>query len=340
MPHSLESKLTAIWPPAEWADVTVVAAVSGGADSVALLRALSALKSTGAGRLTAAHLNHQLRPEADEDERFVADLCGQLDVACEVERVDIARLAADSGEGIETAARHARYRFLEKTAGRLGARFVVTAHTADDQIETILHRILRGTGIRGLAGMARARRLGHATLMRPLLTIRRTELLDYLGSLNQPYRNDSSNLDLRFTRNRIRHGLLPRLQHDFNPDVVEAVLRLGALAGQSQEVIDGLVEEWFDRCVTMNDSTTAIVALQECCHPNMNTYLLRELLMTVWRRMRWPLGSMGASKWDELARLAASSEPTKQIFPGGIAVEVAEGEMRLSPIQPPAPSLK
>ena len=192
------------WPPSQWANVTVVVAVSGGCDSVALLRAMAALKAGGEGRLCAAHLNHQLRPDAETDERFVVELCGRLGVPCEVGRMDVGRLAAQAGEGLEAAARKARYRFLKQTAGRLGARFVATAHTADDQAETILHRIVRGTGIRGLAGMARARRLGHATLVRPLLGVRRAELQAYLDAIGQPCRHDPSNLDPRFTRNRIR----------------------------------------------------------------------------------------------------------------------------------------
>ena len=158
--HPFEAQLAAAWPPEDWQDVTVVLAVSGGADSVALLRAMTAVRGGGEGRLAAAHLNHQLRgAESDGDEAFVVELCGRLGIACEVGRTPAGELAAESGDGIEAAARDARYRFLAATAARLGARFVATAHTADDQAETILHRILRGTGIGGLAGIARTRPL-------------------------------------------------------------------------------------------------------------------------------------------------------------------------------------
>jgi tRNA(Ile)-lysidine synthase len=348
MPHPLESKLAQAWLPSHWADVTVLVAVSGGADSVALLRALAALKTGGAGRLCAAHLNHQLRPDAADDERFVVDLCGRLRVACEVERVAVARLAEESGDGIEAAARRARYRFLEQVAGRLGARFVATAHTADDQAETVLHRILRGTGIRGLAGMARVRPLGHATLIRPLLGVRRTELLAYLDSLAQPYCRDPSNLDLRFTRNRIRRRLLPRLQRQCSKDVVESLSRLGELAGQAQDVVDRLVDAWFECCVTIDAPDAARIELGgrsrradiPVCHAGhdpagrqecLPSYLLRELLMAVWRRMGWPQQAMGSVKWQELADMAASAAPaTKRVFPGGVTVEVVDGKMRLS----------
>ncbi len=329
MPHPLELKLAEAWPPSDWADVTVLVAVSGGGDSVALLRAIAALGTAGEGRVCAAHLNHQLRPDSNDDERFVVELSQRLGMPCEVERVAVGRLAAQSGDGVEAAARSARYRFLEQAAGRLGARFVATAHTADDQAETILHRIIRGTGVRGLAGMARVRPLGHATLIRPLLDIRRTELRAYLEALGQPYRHDPSNADRRFTRNRIRHDLLPRLCRRFNPGAVEALLRLGTLAGEAQSVVDVLVDQWFDRCVTVESPAAASIEMAELMHEP--AYLVRELLTLVWRRQGWPMQSMGWQKWDELGELARSTDsPARRVFPGGVMVEVAQGRMRLS----------
>jgi tRNA(Ile)-lysidine synthase len=327
MPHSLESQLAAAWPPSDWGDVTVVVAVSGGCDSVALLRAMQAVRTDGAGRICVAHLNHRLRAEADEDEQFVLDLCRRLGVTCEVGRVDVEQLAAESGDGIEAAARQARYDFLEHVAGRLGARFLATAHTADDQAETILHRIVRGTGVRGLSGMARIRPLGHATLIRPLLGVRRAQLQAYLDAVGQSYRNDSSNADLRFTRNRIRHELMPQLRDRFNSGVTDALLRLGALAAESQEVIDALVAERMDRCVVIEGPAVVRIAVAELA--NQPRYLVRELLMAIWRRQSWPMQAMGRREWDELSELAASVSLPRRSLPGGVTLEVADGTMSL-----------
>jgi tRNA(Ile)-lysidine synthase len=333
MPYPLETRLAEAWPPAAWADVTVLVAVSGGADSVALLRAMAALKTGGDGRLCAAHLNHKLRPDADDDQRFVVDLCGRLNLPCEVGSADAAELAATSGDGIEAAAREVRYDFLQQAAGRLGARFIATAHTADDQAETVLHRIIRGTGIRGLSGMARARPLGHAVLIRPLLGVRRAELVAYVDALGQPYRHDSSNLDPRFTRNRIRRHLLPRLQRHFNAEIVDAILRLGTLAGEVQAVIDDDVDAWFERCVTVDGRGE--VRLELALLAGRPRYLVRELLMAVWRRSGWPMQAMGMLKWDELCDLTTPDAPAvKRIFPGNVLVEVAAGEMRLARVSP------
>jgi tRNA(Ile)-lysidine synthase len=238
------------------------------------------------------------------------------------------------GEGIEEAARRLRYDFLRSTAGRLGARYVVTAHTADDQAETILQRILRGTGLSGLSGIARTRTLGGAALIRPLLDFRRVEIERYLADLGQPYRQDASNFDRRFTRNRIRHELFPLLTREYNAQAVEAILRLGRLAGEVQTVVDGVVEELFERKVRVESRTAVRIELAGL--ETAASYLLRELLMLVWRRQEWPLQAMGFAEWSLLEKMLQrsfsllSKNGEKQIFPGNIQVETVRGEMKLN----------
>lgn len=334
-PHPLEAKLAAAWPPKAWRGVTILLAVSGGVDSVALLRAIIALKTGGEGRLRAAHFNHDLRGEQSEaDEAFVVELCRRFGVPCEVGRAGKGRIAAEGTDGLEAAARSARYAFLQKTAARLGARYVVTAHTADDQAETILHRIIRGTGIGGLAGMERARALGPAaTLIRPLLAVRRAELVAYLDDLGQTYRSDSSNEDTRLTRNRIRHELLPQLAEVFNPSVVDALLRLGTLAGEAQAVIEAIADGLAERCVVCEGSEAVqIDALALAGQPR---YVIRELLMAAWRNQAWPMQAMGFAQWDQLAEMTSACRetspqlPPKQMFPGSVMAELGDDRLRL-----------
>jgi tRNA(Ile)-lysidine synthase len=333
----MHSRLSDTWPPVSWQDVTVLVAVSGGADSVAVLRALRSLKKEGKGGLLAAHFNHRLRgEESDADESFVADLCRKTDVKCEVGRAREEQFEAASN-GIEAAARTARYDFLRETAARVGARYVVTGHTADDQAETILHHILRGTGIAGLAGMARARPLGTAaTLIRPLLGFRRNELVAYLAELGQPFRSDSSNADRAFTRNRIRCQLLPELAEQYNPEVIESLLRLGRLAGEVQTIVDTLVADLHARAVTYPLPCAVHISLTELA--GEPPYIVRELFMAVWRRSDWPLQSMGFREWDLLARMAipcpALPGPAKQMLPGGILAEARTEEVRLNRVLP------
>jgi len=323
--YPLETALAAAWPPVGWQGVTVLAAVSGGADSVAMLRALAALKrkAAGVGRLIVAHFNHRLREEAVEDARFVGQLAERLGLACELGEADTAATARLAGDGLEAAARAERYAFLQAAAERIGARYVVTAHTADDQAETILHRILRGTALAGLAGMSRARPLGHsATLIRPLLGIRRGEIVEYLRQIGQPYREDASNASVAHTRNRIRLELLPQLADQFNPDIVTALLRLGATARDAQRVIDSLTDELLSRAVAFNSPRQVTIDRRELA--GVDRHLTRELFVAIWRRQDWPRQPMGFLQWDRLAEMALAAAPveaTRQTFPGPILAE-------------------
>jgi tRNA(Ile)-lysidine synthase len=330
-PHPFEARLAQGWPPCDWKDLTVLAAVSGGGDSVALLCGLAAIRPPGEGRLIAAHVNHKLRgADSEADEAFVRQLCRRLGLACQVAAAAIDP-AAGRGEGIEASARRARYAALEEMAGRTGARFVVTAHTAEDQAETVLHRVLRGTGVRGLGGMARTRRLGPATLLRPLLGASHAELLAYLGDRGQPYRSDASNRDLRFLRNRIRQELLPLLAKHYNPSIVAALLRLGELARESQTLIDTLVGDVVGQ--SLRSCTMDEVRLDVSALAGQSPHLVREVLAEVWRRRQWPQVAMGFAEWQTLAAMVLEVEaagPRKRMFPGAVLAELRGGELVLS----------
>ncbi len=300
---------------------------------MALLRALVELGGPNAGRLFVGHFDHHLRGEAShEDAAFVAELSQRLAIPCEIGRPN-KPLRGGTGHVAEAVARRARYAFLEELAGRLGARFVATAHTADDQAETILHRILRGTGLAGLAGIPRTRPLGPATLIRPLLAVRRTQILNYLEAIGQDYRRDASNENLAYTRNRLRHELLPWAAEHVNPDAVEAVVRLGHLAAESRAAVADVVKALLERTVVEHsDKAAEIDAAALASHPR---YLVREVLMALWRQMDWPRRAMGYREWDALATLlrsAGAGEPSSgpaRVFPGGVSARCMGGRLRL-----------
>jgi tRNA(Ile)-lysidine synthase len=279
-------------------------------------------------------VNHKLRhADSEADQAFVQALCGQLGLACEVQTAAVNPIVDSRGQGLEAAARRARYAVLEEIAGRVGARFVVTAHTADDQAETILHRILRGTGLRGLRGMSRWRRLGPATLLRPLLGIVRAELAEYLRDRKQAYRTDASNLDLRYMRNRIRKELLPLLATHYNPAIVQALLRLGDLAGESQTLVDSIVYDVTQQCLRRIGPNE--ISLDLSILARQSPHLIREVLLDAWRQQAWPLVSMGFAEWESLATMIlaagepAIGAPRKRTLPGAIMAEILDGELRL-----------
>ncbi len=305
-----EAQLASSWPPQQWFDVTVLVAVSGGPDSVALLRGLHAIGHAGPGRLVVAHLNHRLRGgEADADEQFVRQLACRLGLVCRVEQWELPR---DQQGGLEAAARDTRYDFLRRTAEAYGARFVVTGHTADDQAETVLHHILRGTGLRGLGGIPRARSFGCGSLIRPMLEISREQVLSYLNAIAQPARMDSTNLQMDCTRNRIRHQLLPYLSEQFNPAVVQNLQRLGKLAQQAESVLERLAVDLADQVVSGTGEQVHVNCDRLC---RVEPYLLREMFVVLWKRQQWPQQSMTSWHWDHLARLATSFASSKSPQP-------------------------
>ena len=193
---------------------------------------------------------------------------------------------------------------------------MVTGHTADDQVETVLFNILRGTGLAGLAGMQCARMLGPAvSLIRPLLNVRRTEVLRYLDEIGQLYRVDSTNASADFTRNRIRHELLPLLRDKYNSDIETALTQLSQLAGDAQKLIERLAEELLDRCISPGIAIPGLGSAKHTPKITITTdalaeadrHLVREMFVCLWRRINWPLQNMGFSQWNTLADMAQPS---------------------------------
>ncbi len=218
----------------------VGAAVSGGADSIALLRILLELRTELGIVLSVVHLNHSLRgEESDDDEQFVRDLASQHDLRFFSARSDARSYASEKKSSIEAAARELRYEYFEKLLRDGEFNRLALAHTLDDQAETVLLKLVRGAGTRGLAGIypelhVESKQPGLA-IVRPLLAVQRSEIEEYLERLEQPWREDSTNAELRQTRNRIRHDILPRLCQQVNPKARHALSEAAEIARAEEE---------------------------------------------------------------------------------------------------------
>ena len=312
-----------------------VVAVSGGSDSVGLLRALHAIGPDLGLSLSVAHLDHGARGEAAEaDARFVAGLAADLALP-----FDLGHWRPERAGHFEADARRARYAWLAEVARDRGAAAVAVGQTRDDQAETILHRIVRGTGPRGLAGMPSTRPLdGSMMLIRPILTASRAEVRAWLETLGQAWRDDASNRDTTRTRARIRLELLPRLAADFNPDVVGALLRLGRLAGEASRIVDRRAAEVL-RAATRAASPDAI-GLDRAILARLRRAERAEVFRLAWRRQGWPEAAMTADRWDRLADWARSGRGRASIG-DGVEVEVRDGLIRLlrdgGTQEPPSP---
>lgn len=240
-------------------------AVSAGIDSAALLRLLLELRPDLGIVLSVVHFNHKLRgPESDADQQFVASLAREYDLEFHAESGDVAQHAADKHIGVESAARELRYGFFhrllsENSESNVRLDKVVTGHTLDDQAETVLMRLVRGTGLRGLGGI-HPRLLVEdpdaetpGEIVRPLLAIRRSALQQYLADLRQPWREDPTNPDTRFTRNRLRHGILPLLERDFNPSVTENLAELAEIARGEEDYWENEISGWLGTTVQWSE---------------------------------------------------------------------------------------
>jgi len=312
------------------ADPVVVVAVSGGGDSIGLLRALAGLAPDLGLRLSVAHLDHGTRgAEGRGDAEFVAGLAGRYGLP-----FDLGRWAPTRPGHFEADARRARYGWLAEVAGRRGAGAVAVGQTLDDQAETILHRIVRGTGVGGLAGMPRRRRLAPGVvLIRPLLGVSRREVRDYLAAIGQEFREDSSNLDTTRTRARIRLDLLPKLADEYNPAVVAALVRLGRLAAETDRAASrrigrlarGLVIEANPGCVVLDRPGLA----------RLRPFERAEIIRVAWRSVGWPEGEMDARRWRRLAALVLAERTQMSV---GAEVEAKRTQdcltLRRSPVLP------
>jgi tRNA(Ile)-lysidine synthase len=219
----------------------ICVAISGGADSVALLLTLHAANAAkrdalGIG-LSAAHVHHGIRAgEADTDQQFVEDLCKRLNIPLHIHRVSIPERIVQTGETIEEAARAVRYDYFASLIAAGEADSVLTAHTLDDQAETVLMKLLRGAWTEGLSAIHPVVEVAGprpGKILRPFLNTRRTEIEAWLNQLNQPWREDSTNSDIAYTRNRIRHELLPQLRQ-YNPSLDQTLANLAELAREEE----------------------------------------------------------------------------------------------------------
>lgn len=234
--------LRRLWAPGS----RVIAALSGGSDSVAQLWLMGELAAEGGVTLAgAAHLNHALRPTAHRDEAFCRALCARLDVPLVCETIDVAAVAQESRHSIEVAARRVRYEFLERARLACGADRIAVAHTLDDQAETVLLRLLRGAGPHGLRGVPSRR----GAIVRPLLSATRAELRAALAARGEAWVDDETNADVSMPRNRVRHELLPLLAGRFQPAVARVLARTAEVAAAEDAYLEALARELAARAV-------------------------------------------------------------------------------------------
>jgi len=313
------------------------AGVSGGADSVALLHLLSGLRAKLGIGIFVLHFHHQLRGiEADEDERFVQALAAEFQFEFVSDRADVAGQARRNGWNLEDAGRRLRYQFFAVAAAERKLDRVAVAHTQEDQAETVLAHLLRGTGLTGLAGIYPVTGL----IVRPLLEIGRGELREYLLKLQRPWREDASNQDTSRMRARIRHQLLPVLRRDFEASSVTRLARLAGLAREEETFWQSLENDRFAALCVREPSGDISMRIEDLLSPlpllaqeddaaERNSKTPRASTVALSRRLvrRIAVGLLGtrtqltARHVQDVLDLAANSRSGDRIDLPGIVVE-------------------
>ena len=306
-------------------------AVSGGADSVALLLLLLELREKLGVVLSVAHFNHKLRGKAsDADEKFVAKLAAKHGLEFHSASVFVAKKAKDERANVEDAARRARYDYFRSLVESGVCKRIAVAHTADDQAETVLAHLLRGTGLAGLGGIHPV----SGPVIRPLLGVRRSELRHFLCARKQTWREDATNRDTKRMRARIRKKLLPLLEKQFQPAIVEHLATLAELAREDEEFLDALVEERIRAAVQKNNAQ-ARIAVNDLFEPRHkggfdteNTDLVEKkkalstrMVRRIVEKVKPRAGQLGANHVDAVLGLARSGQSGSSLtLPGGVEV--------------------
>ena len=323
----LEQRVAKAVELAELANTSLVVAVSGGPDSLALLYCLHRISLDLSLNLHAAHLDHSLRPESSTDADFVSEICKQLGIVLTSKRIDVNAHRQDHHLSLEEAAREVRYSFLSNVVLEQGAHAVVTGHTFDDQAETVLMNILRGTGVTGLGGM---RTVSYTTIcnrktviVRPLLGVKHDETQEYCKLSGLSPRIDPSNDSLDLTRNRIRHQVMPVLEV-INPAIDAALVRLSENAQNTARALDQQVGEIWDKLVTTNGGTVA-VNLQglKHLHPALRPHLLQRVLGYI----KGDLKGISQSHIANLTHIVEGAVGRESSLPGNIRAFVGYDDL-------------
>lgn len=223
----------------------LVLAVSGGPDSLAMLNVLLDIKKSETldFEFVVAHVNHMIRKEAIDDEKFVKDFCEKNNILCSVKRVDIPKISKDKKIGTEEAGRYARYEFFDEVLDNTNSNKIAIAHNKNDKIETILMNLLRGSGVSGLKGIEYIK---NEKYIRPLLDCTRKEIEEYCDKQNLNPRIDKTNFDNTYTRNKVRNVVIPYVQQEFNPNIIETLNRLSELVKEEENYVDKQVEKAYN----------------------------------------------------------------------------------------------
>ena len=303
---------------------SLVVGVSGGPDSLALLHCL---REAGL-KIIVAHLDHQLRPSSAEEAQAIKGLAKAWGLRCVVGQSDVRAYAAENHMGLEEAARFLRYRFLLELAARRRAQAVVVAHTADDQVETILMHFLRGAGLKGLGGMRPVSRLAQIQpdipIFRPMLEVSRQEVLEYCQAHNLAYIEDASNADTTLFRNRLRHELIPLLE-GYNPAIKKIIRRSSQALRADSAILEDVEDDAFERCLV--DQRPTSLTIDRAAFLGLPIGLRMRIVLRTVFTLNPALRDFGFENVQNVLEAIELGKPQVQLS-AGLQLSVGDGRIR------------
>ncbi len=316
----------------------IVIGVSGGPDSMCLLNCLFCLRKILGVELVVAHINHMLREEAEEETKYVQEFCDKIDIPCFVKYADIAKLSQEQKLGTEEMGRKMRYEFFEEVAKQAEANKIATAHNSNDNAETVLMNLLRGSGISGLKGIeikvdrnwqqedGTAIKEKSIEYIRPILECDRAEIEAYCAEKGLNPKIDRTNLENDYTRNKIRNQLIPYLQKDFNPNVIQSLNRLSELAGEEEEYFKEIILQTYETLKIGENEKETILDLKKFNHlPKV--IKARVLLYTINKVIGTTQG-IGKVHIEDCIKLCANNIGNKYLTPNkNVKIFVKQGNI-------------
>lgn len=291
----------------------VVIGVSGGPDSICLLHVLNNIKSMLNFEIVVAHINHQIRPEADEETEYVKEFCDKLNVKCFVRKIDVIKKAENEKIGTEEAGRYARYEFFEEVLKQENANKIATAHNANDNAETVLMNIFRGTSTAGLKGIEPIR---DEKFIRPLIECNRNDIENYCKTNNLQPRIDKSNFENIYTRNKIRNILIPQIKKDFNSNIIEALNKLSCIAREENSFVDSYIENVINEKLIINDleiDNGVVINLKE--FNKLDNYIKSRAVLSLIQKVLGTTQGIEKKHVDDIVLMCAKNIGNKYLKP-------------------------
>ena len=304
----------------------IVIGVSGGPDSMCLLDSLYCLKEKLGIEIFVAHINHMIREEADEETEYVKEYCKNKNIKCYVKKADVEKLAKEQKLGTEEMGRKIRYEFFKEIAKKENANKIATAHNLNDNVETVLLNLLRGTGVSGLKGIEIKRIENDIEYIRPIRECERKEIEEYCEKQKLNPKVDKTNLESIYNRNKVRNDLIPYLKREFNPNILEGINRLSDIAREEEEYFDEIIAKQYEELKIGENLNEVILDLNK--FNNLNKVIKSRLIIYTINKVNGNVQGIGKIHIEDIIKLCDNNIGNKYLTPNkNVKVFIKKGKV-------------